>query len=143
VTETRRDGLSERLRAIRAEYIRKHGRVPRFTLYPEPGYWAISLTKGGVEVAARIYWTSCPDCGSVIDDSFPPNISERSPTLAAEINGAPVAIEEVWHRRGRDIDEAEYRFLIADRAWARQHAPNRPEANPTTRVDPLTAPLPF
>ena len=105
--------------------------------------WAIRLAKGSVEVGARIFWTACPDCGATIDGSFPPNISERSPSLAAEINGTPAAIDEAWLRRGRRINEAEYLRLVGNRAWARQQAPDRPEANPKTAVDHLTAPLPF
>lgn len=111
---------------------------------PRPGYWAVRVRKGAVEVGARIYWTACPHCAATIEpESFPPNVSERSPTLAAEINGEPATLDEVWLRRGRPLSEADYRFLLADRAWAAQHAPADPAANPREPVNWLTAPLPL
>ena len=61
---------------------------------------------------------------------------DRSPILTARINGEIVPIDEVWTRRGRPISEAEYRYLVADRQWAKRWAPHLPEANPYRRIDP-------
>lgn len=105
-------------------------RQPRQIDRPEPGLWAVRLRRGAVEVAARIFW-----CGHEPGD--PDNELER-PFLDAEINGDRVPPDEVWHRRGRVISPAEYRFLIADRTWARDHAPEDPAANPLQAVDLLT-----
>ena len=44
---------------------------------------------------------------------------------------------------GRPIDEAEYAFLLADRKWASEFAPETPEANPRMRVTTDAIPLPF
>lgn len=119
-------------------------REARVISEPRPGLWAVRLTKGGVEVAARIFWTACPDCGAVVEPgSWPPNIAERSPMLAAEINGEAVMLDAVWLRRGRAISEAEYRWLLADRAWAKEHRPDDPAADPMRAVDRLTVKPPF
>lgn len=105
---------------------------------PQPGFWAMKLAKRGVEVGACIRWEETKH-----EPGEPANAMERSRFLAAFINGKPVALHEVWHRRGRAIDVAEYRRLVADRAWARQHAPHLPEAEPSRPVDLETLPLPF
>jgi hypothetical protein len=70
--------------------------------------------------------------------SWPPNVAERAPTLAAEINGEAVPIDAVWLRRGRPIGEREYSYLLRLNRWARQHAPSDPAAQPTRAVDWLT-----
>lgn len=111
--------------------------APRQVDRPEPGLWALRLAKGGVEVAARIFiahTTRDPISGDFID---------RSPHLAAEINGKPADPYEVWTRRGRPIDDAEFRYLIDDREHARNHRPNDPEANPRKPVSLANIPLPF
>lgn len=110
-------------------------RTPRRIDDPQPGYWAMRVAKGGVEVGARIYW-----CDH--EPGEPGNKLER-PFLDAEINGVRVPPSRVWEHRGRAVNEAEYRFLVADRAWARQYKPSSPEANPEKAVDLLQAPLPF
>ena len=109
-------------------------RVARQIDRPEPGSWAVRQTKGGVEVAARIFW-----CGH--EPGEPTNLLER-PFLDAEINGERVPPSRVWERRGRPLSEADYRWMLADRAWAREHAPHDPAANPHQPVDWLTAPIP-
>lgn len=60
---------------------------------------------------------------------------ERSPFLAAYINGEPVAVEDVWTRRGREITPEEYGHLVADRQWCATYAPHLPEGNPKKAVD--------
>lgn len=113
-------------------------REPRVISRPEPGYWAIVLVKGGPTVAARIFIHQ-----TAHEPGEPENLMERSPLLSAEINGEPVAVDEVWLRRGRPITKAEHDFLVADRAWVREHAAHLPEARPTEKVDRSTIPLPF
>lgn len=105
---------------------------------PRPGLWAVRLRSGAVEVAARIFWHRTEH-----EPGEPENIMDRSAILSAELNGELVPLEAVWLRRGRPITEAEFKFLVADRAWAAKHAPSLPEANPREPIDPLQAPLPF
>ena len=112
----------------------------RQMLSPEPGYWLVTLAKGGPRVPAAII-----RCQTVVDPDFAENRMDgtRSPFLAAFIAGRPAALEEVWHRRGEVITESEYRFRIADAAWATEHKPDEPIAQPRKPVDWLRAPIPF
>jgi hypothetical protein len=104
----------------------------------KPGYWAMTFTKGGVEVGCCIRWerTEC-------EPGNPANLMDRSPILTARKNGAVCHLDDIWLRRGREITAAEYEFLVADREWAKENAPHLPEANPTHRVDLATLPSPF
>jgi hypothetical protein len=97
---------------------------------PSPGYWMVTLRRGGVPVPACIRWVQ-----TTHEPEFPENLMERSRFLIAEINGEPVDMASVWERRGRPITEAEYLFQIADHAWAREHSPYDPKADPTKPVD--------
>jgi len=56
---------------------------------PQPGYWAMTLCKGGPAVAACI---------------------ERRPTgfLIAKINGEVVTLADVWEWRGRPITKEQF-----------------------------------
>lgn len=101
---------------------------------PEPGYWAIRLVGNGPEVAARIFWTACPDCGAQLEPGSLANVAERGAALAGEIDGRPVDPLDIWTRRRRPIDEPTYRWLLADRAWARDFARHLPEARPFEAV---------
>ena len=104
---------------------------------PEPGFFRMKLTRGGIFVAA-IIWRPCP---------IEPNPEtfqwiDRWPHLEAEIDGKPAEVNRVW-TSGRRILIAEYLYLKADRAWAREWAPNLPEANPRQPVDFNTLQPPF
>jgi hypothetical protein len=107
---------------------------------PQPGCWLIRLTKGGPRVAARIWRVE-----TVVDPDFPENgmVGTRSPFLAAEINGEIVDIDKVWLVRGEPISEQEYRWRVADAAWAATHAPDEAIANPRKKIDWLQARIPF
>lgn len=104
---------------------------------PCEGHWLVRLVKGGPLVPARIarvQTTHDPVTGEPMD---------RSPHWHAEIAGEVVAVDDVWHRRGQPITEAEYRYRLADMAWAAEHAPTEPVARPRQRVDFATMPIPF
>lgn len=74
---------------------------------PECGYWLLRVVKGGPEVPACIRWeTEC------IDPTDPTNLMDRPPVLVGEINGQVCDPIQVWHRNGREIDEAEYRGRV-------------------------------
>lgn len=96
----------------------------------EPGWWAMKLVKKGVEVAACIQYER-----TAAEPSNPDNLMDRSAILTARINGEIVPLDRVWLSRGRQIDEAEYNWLLADRAWAKKYRPNSPEANPGRKID--------
>lgn len=111
--------------------------APRRIDRPEPGFWLVRLVRNGPPVPAAIMWvqtTHDPVTGEPMD---------RSRFLAAYIDGKPTSLDDVWLRRGTPIDQREYEFRVADAEWVRQNAPNEPAANPTRRINPITAPLPF
>ena len=111
---------------------------PRRMDAPQPGFWLMRLTKGGPRVPASI---------QIVHTVFEPgragNRMERSPFLAAFIAGEPVAIEDVWLRRGETVTKAEHDFRVADLCWARANAPDEPQASPRKRIDLMQAKLPF
>lgn len=96
---------------------------------PEPGFFKTKRARGGVFVAA-IIWRPCPI--EFHPETF--QAIDRWPHLEAEIDGRPADVDRVW-TSGRRIPIAEYLFLKADRAWAREYAPQSPEANPRRPVD--------
>ncbi|MCA3246074.1 MAG: hypothetical protein ING19_21140 [Azospirillum sp.] len=112
--------------------------APRRIDAPQPGFWMIRLVKGGPEVPARIYrhTTTC-------EPGDPANAMERPSFLVAEIAGETVELDAVWLRSGRAVDEAEYRFQIADHAHAREWRPRDAKADPHRRIDLLAVALPF
>jgi hypothetical protein len=97
---------------------------------PAPGFWAVRLAGGAPEVGAAILLVH-----TTFEPAHPTNLMDRSPSLAAYINGFRVSLGDVWERKGRQISEDEYRFLIADRDWARRYAPRSAEANPHQKAD--------
>lgn len=101
-------------------------------LRPEPGHWRLKWRPGAPWVPARIFWVE-----TVTDPDFPENDMRgtRSRYLAAEINGRPVSIDEVWLRKRQFISAQEYAYMIRVRDWAETHAPEVPEANPYEAVD--------
>ena len=105
---------------------------------PEPGFWLMRLAKGAPRV---------PACTRVVqtlaEPGDPLNLMDRSPFIAAFIAGEPVAVDDVWLRKGEPITEDEHNFRVADLLWAQQHAPDEPQASPRKRIDLMQAPLPF
>lgn len=73
----------------------------------------------------------------------PSNVMERSPTLVGFVDGEEVHPSRVPWPYGAPMTEADYRYRLANAEWARKHAPDEPIANPRTRVDLMSAPLPF
>lgn len=104
------------------------------------GFYAVRLAKGAPEVGCEVTYGPAldPETGLPLD---------RSWLWVVTVNG-----DEVHHcspmrpqtvHVGRRITEAEYRFLIDDRAWAAEHAPHLPEANPRRAVPRAERPIPF
>jgi hypothetical protein len=90
---------------------------------PIAGWYRFKLVSGGVFVAVKIWF------GAPLD-----------PIDGTELDRAP----RVWPKCAAEpIDQAEANYLMTRRAWAEQHAPDSPQADPRRRIDLLTAPLPF
>jgi hypothetical protein len=95
---------------------------------PQPGYYAVRLTKGSVESAAQI-------------------ILHEDGSLSGLINNEPVAAEDVDEGRtfpnrlqniwlfGRAIEKFEYDYLLARLEHYRKTDPSDPRANPSKKVD--------
>jgi len=113
-------------------------RRPRKLAEPQPGFWLVRAVKGGPLVPARIYW-----CDH--EPGEPDNKLDRWPLpfLAAELAGKVADVERVWTMRGIPISEDEYRYRVADQAWARAHAPEEPVAQPYLPIDPLAVKPPL
>jgi hypothetical protein len=107
--------------------------APRRIDKPEPGYWLVKAVKRGPLIPAAILWLDTRS-----EPGNPDNLMERSPHLCGFLAGEPVSPWSIWERRGIPIDEARYRFEVADGAWAKEHAPQEPKANPRQPID-LTA----
>jgi hypothetical protein len=117
---------------------------------PVPGFYATALVKGGPRVAIRI-WYGLPIIGDEEQDRGPRwNVSvdgrtDRWERDEGNIYRCRVAfdVDRFWPYCAREpITEAEYRFLVADAEWTREHAPNHPKARPHKPVDFNTL-LPF
>lgn len=108
----------------------------RRTDRPEPGFYAYRFVRGAPEVAALIAHepTRDPDTGELLDRSFQWSVTIDS---APDRDPGPEPNAACWcvYEFGRRIDQAEYEHLLADRAWARQHRPDLPEARPREAID--------
>lgn len=99
---------------------------PRRIDTPSEGYFVIRLVKGGPPVAARIAF------------------DEATGMWQVTINGEPKRpAAEPWHAESMEkvwayalmTTEAEYNFLLARAAHAREHDPTHPAANPDEPID--------
>lgn len=104
---------------------------------PVAGHYRMRLRSGGVFVGIRIWY------GAPLDPVTGEEL-DRSPRWQATANGKPIDLDRAWPRcADSPITEDEHDYLAALQAWGQQHAPNSPHANPTQRINPLTAPTPF
>ena len=106
---------------------------------PKPCLCLMKAVKHGPLVPARIYWTDS-------EPGEPENTLDRGgkPFLAAEIAGRTVNPERVWHAVWEaEIDEAEYKFRLAEIEWLRKYKPDDPLANPWEPVRIAAIPMPF
>lgn len=104
---------------------------------PVAGFYKLRMRSGGVPVGIRIWWGQPldPIDGSVLDRSYRFN---------ATANGQPIDLDRVWPKcADAPITEAEATYLATLQAWGEANAPDSALADPTKRVDLLTAPLPF
>jgi hypothetical protein len=113
---------------------------------PQVGWFAFRHIKSGPRVGARIVRFCCctVNGGERNEEHEHRNDCDRFPCLVCEVDGvrydAPTdaakvpMIERVW-LYGKKITEAEFKYLLADRAWVREHEPAAPEANPSKPVN--------
>jgi hypothetical protein len=105
--------------------------ISRAVYIDAPGHYATRLVKGGPEVGCRV--THGPVIDPVTGETM-----DRGLRWHVEIDGKTEHYGPAPHARlllGRPITRSEYEFLIADRAWAREHAPHQPEARPREAVN--------
>lgn len=109
---------------------------PTINEFPAAGYFKRRLVKGGPFVPARIWLVEhiCPHTGDYMADT----------DYRCEVNGQPRDAFDQWAWLcSHPISRADYRYMVADAAYARDHAPNDPKATPAAAVDFLTATIPF
>lgn len=105
---------------------------------PQAGFYRMKLVRNGPWCGVRIWY------GAPSDPDNPGQLLDRSHRWQAEINGWACQIERVWPwAAGRNVDEAEYRYLVALSSHAKEHAPEMAEADPMKPINPLTIPVPF
>lgn len=104
---------------------------------PVAGYYRMRLRSGAAFCGIRI-WHGAP-LDPVTGEEL-----DRSHRWQAQANGEPIDLARVWPKCAADpVDEAEYQYLTSVQAWAKENAPDSPQANPMRRINPLTAPTPF
>lgn len=106
---------------------------------PKAGFYRHKLRSGGVVGAVHI-WFGPPH------DPVTGEEMDRSHRWQAEFLGEYVEFDDVWPAcAGEEVDEPEYRALIARKEWAKRNVPNSAYANPRRRYDPLSTreALPF
>lgn len=117
---------------------------------PVAGTYAMKMARGGVRVPVRIWF------GPAIIDG---EEQDRGHDWRCEIDGrtdrwekddegyscrVPIEVDRAWPYCAREpIDDAEYRFLIADAQHAREHRPDHPKAQPREKIDFNKLQLPF
>lgn len=102
---------------------------------PECGWFKCRYVKGGPFVPARI-WMFQP-----IDDESGELVGDE--ILQAEINGKHADPIDKWSWIcSHPITEAEYNYMVANIAWATEHAPDEPAAKPREAVDWTRVPTP-
>lgn len=95
---------------------------------PEQGYYWRRYVRGGPKCAVRI-WFGPPH------DPIDGSIMDRSPRWQATVNGQEADPLDTWTSCcGHPIDEAEYNYMMGLSKWAKEHAPDAPEANPRTAI---------
>lgn len=101
-----------------------------------PQFYAIKLVTGGPRCGCKVWYgaPTDPETGEELD---------RSPRwqvwIGGELQDDPfrvvMLVGNVGYVKGEEIDEAEYAHLLSVRAWAVEHSPQSPEANPRAPID--------
>ncbi len=97
---------------------------------PREGFYMRTRAPGGAFVPAKIWFDDGdrdPETGELMSDQV----------LRCEVDGKPADPYDQWLRLAKHpITEAKYRFMVADAAWCREHAPDEPKAQPFNPIDP-------
>lgn len=101
---------------------------------PVAGHYRRRLVKGGP------WWPVVIWFGPPPDPDHPGLELDRSPRWQARegewLRSGDDDIQNLWISCCREpISESEYRFMVAERAWCKQNAPDDPLANPTKPID--------
>lgn len=110
-------------------------------------FFRARLVKGGPAIGVRMFVGPPIVDGEELDRSprLQVMVDVEATSRAVLMLGTgdiPVEIDGVTLRSIEPVTEAEYRYLVAHRAWASDHAPNHPKAQPRKAVDWSTM-LPF
>ena len=95
---------------------------------PVPGLYAVRLTRGGVECAARIIQDDDGNLSGLINGEF---------VRDGEADGNqtfPDKLQNIW-LWGRKIDQSEYDYLLARYRHYRANDPSDPRARPNDKVN--------
>lgn len=104
---------------------------------PIAGFYRFRMRSGAAFCGVRIWY------GAPLDPVTGEEL-DRSLRWQAVVNEEYIDLDRVWPKCAADpVNEAEYQYLCTVQAWAKQNAPDSPQANLNRRIDPLTAPLPF
>lgn len=114
----------------------------RSTWYPEPGFYRLRLVKKGPMVPCRIRHEPPrdPETGEFLDRSWywhGDMAGQDDPDPSPE---PTQRVWRIWLSNHKPIEEAEYNFLVAEIVWAKQYAPEEPNANPRSPVKLKTVP---
>lgn len=96
---------------------------------PEAGYYWRRFIRNGPLIGCHI-WYGPPH------DPLTGELLDRSHRWQATTNGIESDPLDTWIScASHPITEAEYRYLIGLSKWAKDHAPDAPEAKPREKID--------
>jgi hypothetical protein len=105
---------------------------------PVAGYYGVRLVRGGYEVPVRL-WFGAPVLDGEEQDRAPRWCVEvAGKTTKQDDDGLPEYLDpfDYWPWCARSpISAAEYGHRLRLMAWAAEHAPNHPAANPYQPID--------
>lgn len=119
---------------------------------PIAGYYAMQMVRKGPLVPVRIWFGPAIIDGEEQDRSHDwrceidgrTDFIEGDKTLDGYSCRVALPIDRAWpFCARRPIGEAEYRFLVDDSRWAKDHDRHNPKASPRKAVDWLKSSLPF
>jgi hypothetical protein len=104
---------------------------------PVAGYYRFRLHGRAVWGVVKVWYG--PPHDPVTGDEL-----DRSWRWQAALNGARLEIDDVWPVCAKHpVGEREYRIACNRQVWAQENAPQSSFADPRTRRDLLSEPLPF
>lgn len=111
--------------------------MPRIDII-EAGFYRMKLVRNGPWVPVKVWFGQPPD------PDHPGELLDRSLRWQCEVDGLEADVDQVWPIvAGRQIDENEYRYLIAVVHHAKTWDPQYPESTPEQAIDLLKVKPPF